>query len=282
MATLTFDQTGLPAGTTDRSRSDIVAGTVVTITASAGTTHAFELLWKPPEDTTGVLAGAGDTRTLTPQAGVSGTYIIRATVDGVVVVRAFQIKTSIRGLLLGGVGEFADRFASLVLQGAPQIAAAVVNEAFGPFSGGSAFGWWRAYETLVRAVDDSREIGPRGSSATEETTSGTVLITKASIIIPDETGTWFVVARSRVGMSNTNGAARTMLANITDAATTSLETLDNLEEMKDTDNRVPAMNQVEFANIAGNGAKQIALRYAVDTGGTMTISDAYIDAFKVS
>lgn len=155
-ATIKFDQTGLPAGDNNRSRSDIVAGTAVTITnVSPGTVNTLELLWKPPDDDTAVITGSSPAWQIVPKAGVYGTYRVKLTVDGVVNIKTFTVRSPRLGLAVFAANEKADPTASLIKNTSAEIDASERNEPFDPFSGGSAFGWWPALKELIDAVEES-------------------------------------------------------------------------------------------------------------------------------
>jgi hypothetical protein len=153
-AVLKFDQSGLPAGIDNRSRSDIVPGFPVTITnVSPGTNNSLKLLWKPPEDDSAVIGGASPAWTITPKIGTSGTYRFRLTVDGVTKERTFTTRTPILALVIPAANEKADPTASLEKNTDTEIDASETNEAFAPFTTGSAWGWWRANEQTIRILE---------------------------------------------------------------------------------------------------------------------------------
>lgn len=81
---ITIDQSGLSAGVTGQSRDDLVTGTPInlTITPAGGTTYVTELISVP----VGSSAALANANTSTPSftADTEGTYLIKATVDGVV------------------------------------------------------------------------------------------------------------------------------------------------------------------------------------------------------
>jgi hypothetical protein len=163
-ATIKFDQSGLPAGINNRSRSDIVAGTAVTITSvTPGTVETCELLWKPPEDDTAVISGSSPTWSIVPKVGTSGTYRIRLTVDGAIQIKTFTTLTPILALPIPAANEKADPTASLVKNTATEIDAAETNEAFSPFTGGSAWGTWPFLERIIRTLE--RLFNPSGGHA---------------------------------------------------------------------------------------------------------------------
>ncbi len=121
-----------------------------------------------------------------------------------------------------------------------------------------------------------------GESLDTDTTSGSTAITKTSLVIPDETGTWEITGYASVSHSNSTGNPNVWLENTSDTA--ELGTRPRwVWEPEDASNDIatPVIYR-RFSNTSGNGAKTVAVRYAVGTGsGTMSISDAYITARKV-
>ena len=80
--TITLNQTGLTAGTSDRSRSDgLATGALIQITSSVSS--SVTMLWRPDEDTSSTLSAIDSTHwQLTPPAGVYGTYLFDDAVSG--------------------------------------------------------------------------------------------------------------------------------------------------------------------------------------------------------
>lgn len=151
-----FDQSAV-FGRANRSRSDIVAGTVVdVINVTPGVVNSIELLWKPPEDDTAVLVSNGDDWIITPKAGTWGTYLIALTVDGVIVIHTFTVRSPIKGLKLGAANEEADRFASLVDWVRQKIEDSQSNEPLTSGGKDSAFGWWLEHAEIVREIEGYR------------------------------------------------------------------------------------------------------------------------------
>ena len=129
-----------------------------------------------------------------------------------------------------------------------------------------------------RRLDMHAEL--RAMSTGEDTTNGTTPITKVEIDIPDETGVWIVEGSALISHSNQNGNPSVWLENATTPAVLGRKMVC---EMQDSANIMPVPFRREVSNTSGNGAQNIELRYAVDSGsGTMTISDAYITARKVT
>ena len=196
MATITFDQSGLPSGTVDRSRSDILPDVEVSITLSAGSMHSLVMLWRPPEDTTSVLAGSGTAWTITPEVDTFGTYLFIAVIDGVEVRRTFTTLSPRRCLKVGAANEVAESEASLVLNTATEIAVSDTNEAFpGQGAAGSAFGWWPEHRDLIKTIDEDglridigRSSGLRhpGDAVISEATPTTFNVTAASRVLVND------------------------------------------------------------------------------------------------
>lgn len=140
------------------------------------------------------------------------------------------------------------------------------------------------------STDTSERLRPDGSgglewvpagdlsdaSAGSSTTSGTTFLTKASVTIPAEDGTFIIEASALISHSNATGNPGARLQNITDAGT-----LGRVweSEMADSDNVLSVTLRWVFAQTAVAGAKTIGLQYALVSGtGTMTISNAVITA----
>lgn len=158
-AIIKIDQVGLPAGVADQSRSDgLATGAVVTLTSvSPGTSNTWALLWTPDADTTAYasLTPSGVTATFTPTVGARGTYRIQLTVDGVVSIRTFSVRTA-DGLRIPALNEGASADASLINAGAGMIAVSETNEPIAGthFSGGSYGGWYSALVELYTKIGD--------------------------------------------------------------------------------------------------------------------------------
>lgn len=155
-----------------------------------------------------------------------------------------------------------------------------------------------ADEVQVQALgssssDTGQRIRPDGSGGLEfidedditdfdegtDSTSGTTELTKVSIVIPAEDGTFIVEAGALVSMSNTTANGEVRLQNTTDAST--LGRAFN-KEVADSENVVSSIFKREFVQTAAAGAKTIALQYSIASGtGTISISDAYIRARRL-
>lgn len=172
-ATLKIDQAGLPAGTPGFARTDgLDTGALVTLTSTGGGfTHAFRLLWVPPADVNAVASltqTSPTTATFSPTAAVYGSYRIELVVDEGLAsesreIKVFAIRTPNLSLLIPSANEVANPAASLLNDTAQTIASCDQNEAFGPFTSGSSWGWYRALDEALTALDgaaSSVTIGP--------------------------------------------------------------------------------------------------------------------------
>lgn len=163
VAQMRIDQVGRPLGTPGFARTDgLATGALVTLTSTGGgTTHKFELLWVPPTDTVAVgsLTPTGPTTyTFTPQAARYGTYRIQLIVDeGLSTesrsVRIFGIRTPNLGLLIPAANEVADPSATILNVTSALIGRSENNEAYTPFLAGSPFGWHKALQDIILALD---------------------------------------------------------------------------------------------------------------------------------
>lgn len=153
-AILRIDQSGVP-GTNNQSREDIVAGIAVQlVNVSPGTSNAIALLWKPPEDDTSAITGdPAATSEIVPKTGTWGTWEVKLTVDGEVVIHTFDILSPELGLPEIAANEKSDPTANLTKNTATEIARSETNTPFGPFTSGSAFGWWYKIRRWLRKLD---------------------------------------------------------------------------------------------------------------------------------
>jgi len=161
-ASMIIDQVGIPAGVPNFSRTDgsLFGGEVTLTSVGGGATHRFELLWVPPEDTSAVasLAQSGPTEwKFTPLPGAFGTYRILLVVNEGTPsesrqIRTFAIRSPYATIVIPAANEIADPTATLANQ-VSRIQSSESNEAFGPFVGGSAFGWWRAFAEMAQVVE---------------------------------------------------------------------------------------------------------------------------------
>lgn len=165
-AQMRLDQVGRPAGIAGRARTDgLATGAVVTVTSlGPASTVRVVLLWVPPEDTTAraSLTQTGPTTwTFVPTAAVYGSYrVLLITDEGLSTedreIRIFGIRLPASGVLIPAANEIADAHASLEANTGIEIDASENNEAFSPFSSGSAWGWWKAERDLaLRAEADA-------------------------------------------------------------------------------------------------------------------------------
>lgn len=153
MPTILFDQVGLPAGTIDRSRDDIVTGAVLTIKAGSVVGTAVFGLLDRPLGSTAVLAGAGLTRTMTPD--VTGPYRARVIDDndGSESIHTFNVVTIPLQLALPASNERANPAANDVENDAADILASETNKD-GTFKGwhpGMTAAMLRIEEVIARS-----------------------------------------------------------------------------------------------------------------------------------
>ena len=274
MVQLRYDQGD--TGVVGESRQDVVLGVAITVAAiGAVGTPVFKFTHRPV-GSTATFSGAGASRTFT--LNVVGNHDIRITDDNGSTEHTVGARTPIRDLAIPAHNEDASADANQ----ADADPTTWVEESH-TNQGNSFEGWHPSTKELYEAVEQSRELGPRSRDLDIDSTSDATLETKTSIDIPDKDGTWQIEAKCKLSVSNTNAKGRTMLANITDAPTISLETRDNNKEVKDSANVESAQNFTEFTNTKGSGIKTIALRFALASGsGTVSISDAHLDAYKVA
>ena len=180
-ASMTIDQATLaPAGAAGKARTDgLAGGQLVTLTSvGGGTTHRFQLLWAPTAAWSSAPASLTQTTpttwTFTPPAAVYGTYRIELIVDeGLSTedrqIRIFGVRTPVKGLRLPALNEIASSLATLLDNGADQIAASEANENIvgGPFAAGNYGGW---YPELELAFDEI-EAGGGGGGSGKQTAS---------------------------------------------------------------------------------------------------------------
>lgn len=150
MATILFDQSGLPAGTVDRSRSDIVINVEVDITAGALVGNAVFGLLDRPIGSAAAIGGTGLVQQLTPD--VSGTYRVRVDDDAdptgnSAVVHTFTVRTAL-GIALPAFNERASNDANDVdTNPGTWVAESETNE------GGSFKGWHPATDEAFRLIE---------------------------------------------------------------------------------------------------------------------------------
>lgn len=162
-AAITIDQAGLPAGVSGQARTDgLSTGALVTLTSSGiATTHRFEFLWVPLDDTTAVASlvatGSPNVWTFTPSG--RGSYRVRLVADDGLPsedeqIRIFGIRLS-NGTLVPALNEQADPRSSLLSPGPARIAASENNEpvAGTVLSAGSYAGWHPALREALIASD---------------------------------------------------------------------------------------------------------------------------------
>ena len=155
-ATLNFFQSGLPVVPDNQSREDIIPATVVAITNvnPVGPGDALYLLWKPPEDDTAAIIGSSPNWTLTPKAGTWGTYrFLLVLENGDMILHTFDTLEPPLNLPSMAAMETADPTASLIKNTATEINRSESNTPFGPFTSGSAWGWWWKPERWRRKLN---------------------------------------------------------------------------------------------------------------------------------
>ncbi len=150
---LTLNQTGLSAGTIDRSRSDgLSTGALIQITSSISS--SVTMLWRPDRDTTSVLSAIDSTHwELTPPANAYGSYLFNDPASDS--KRVFTIRTPNRGIRIPALNEGANVSGSLLNNSAPYIFESDFNEvsSSGPFTAGNYGGWYSAWRELALIVD---------------------------------------------------------------------------------------------------------------------------------
>jgi hypothetical protein len=147
MPTILFDQVGLPSGTIDRSRTDIITGAVLTITAASVVGTAVFGILDAPAGSTATLSGSGLTRTITPD--IPGAWRMRVIDDDddSEVIHTFTVRSYLRKLPAPASNETANAAANDVENDAADILASESNE------GGSFKGWHDKVTEVYDAVD---------------------------------------------------------------------------------------------------------------------------------
>lgn len=268
-----IDQAGLPAGSPGQARTDgLATGALVTLTSTGGgSTHRFRLLWVPPEDTTAVgsLTQTGPTTwTFSPDVGVYGTYRIELIVDeGLSTesrqVRAFVIRTPGQGLIIPAANETADPTTNLANVGPAAVQRSEQNEPFGPFTGGSAWGWWRAFRDLVMVADAGGSGGTLqaaydgGQTIDQSASAATIAITAGT-----STAVVMSLARSTPGSAN--------VLEVTRAPTMSLQAGDGIAVTMGAN----AIGRGIAVEHSGSGAAVTASADGTGNSATFTTSGA--------
>jgi len=112
-----------------------------------------------------------------------------------------------------------------------------------------------------------------------DTTSGSVPLIKASIVIPAKDATFIIEGNALVSFSNVTGHAVTRLFNDTDLSALGRQWE---IEMEDSADIISPIFRREFIQTVAAGAKTIELQYFVGSGsGTLGISDALLTANEV-
>jgi hypothetical protein len=203
-AQMQFDQVGLvPAGAPGEARTDGLSADVgggvaaeVTLTSTGGgTTHRFLFLWVPIGDTNSqatLAQQASTVWTFTPDAHGYGSFRVELIVDeGLPTesrsIRIFGVRTP-SGILIPALNEVADPRASLVENGADEIAASENNEPTTEFPGGSYAGWQVAMRRALLTAEG------RVHAAVDAAVLGAVAVNVGMVRLPAGT----LLAGSRV------------------------------------------------------------------------------------
>lgn len=113
-----------------------------------------------------------------------------------------------------------------------------------------------------------------------QTTSGSVPLAKATIVIPAVDETFIIEGTAMVSFSNVQGHSVTRLFNRTDLSAIGRQW--EVEQEDSGDILSPVFRQ-EFVQTVANGAKTIELQYFVGEGtGTLAISDGLLTAHEVT
>lgn len=111
------------------------------------------------------------------------------------------------------------------------------------------------------------------------TTSGSVPLAKATVVIPDVDATFIIEGTSMTSFSNVNGHSVVRLFNDTDLSALGRQWE---VEQEDADDILSPVLRQEFVQTEGSGAKTIELQFFVGSGtGTISISDALLTANEV-
>ena len=166
-ATLRIVQAGLPGGPAYNglARTDgLDTGALVTLSSvGTGTLHDIRLLWVPSEDVNAVASFTpigGNQWTFSPTPGVYGTYRIQIEVDGEVDELIFAIRTPRLRIVIPAFNERADEDATLLLNGAAQVAASENNEEYYRNTAIDYAGWWPSLEDALLKIDALGRVNP--------------------------------------------------------------------------------------------------------------------------
>lgn len=145
---------GAGIGDINTSRDDIVAGDEVVIeNVSPGASNAIALLWKSLDDDTAAFVPHENGWAITPKAGTWGRARFQVNVDGEELILTFTVKSPVLGLSDFAANERASDEASLQDMGPDKVALSETNQAFGPFSSGSPFGWWPVIRWIIEKLE---------------------------------------------------------------------------------------------------------------------------------
>lgn len=162
-ATIRFDQVGLSAGVAGVARTDgLDTGAKVTVTNAGGLPCRCEFWWKPPDDSSAVLAQVNDTTwEFTPQAGRYGEYIVRMIeAEGLLNesedIKVFGIRLPVSGLLVTGLNSRGEPSVNLASSALEKLAAGITAFQNEPLPDNAAINyanWWQQMRELFLAVE---------------------------------------------------------------------------------------------------------------------------------
>lgn len=134
--------------------------------------------------------------------------------------------------------------------------------------------------TAGTGIENWRKVtgqGVRGTSLSQDEVTGATFVTKTTVQLLAINATWAIAANSFVSHSNTVGRPQVRLRETT--ADVSIMTRDWENEMKDTNTVLsPTLNTTIITTVADSPPLIIALQSAVSGTGTLTISDAGMNA----
>lgn len=146
-AIIRIDQATQSNGENDTSRDGVKNQLVTLRSMGAGTSHSFELLAVPNDDTTAISSFTGTSATTaTFMPSGTGSYRVLLTVDGVRSIRIFAIRTA-QGVRIPAPNEKSDPSVVLGSETDPaKIAASEYN------AGGNAYGWSPTLREISEAL----------------------------------------------------------------------------------------------------------------------------------
>ncbi len=215
-ATFTIDQAGLPAGTSDTSRTDgLLTGALVTLTVTSGAadTHKFELLWVPVGDTTAVSSLAPTSATVwtfSPTAGKPGTYRIKYTKNAGMSteetsIRLLRMRTT-TGIIVPSLNEIADPAGTLLNTSVASEDNATDYTSDAALNSLDYSGWFRAMHEWVvmggSAAQTWEQVLAVGNTATTTPTLGTGTPLDATTELELQARTAVALVTTRGGTAN--------------------------------------------------------------------------------